>query len=201
MYKEAPHHNKTGSYFIWSQTNKQPNVTNIHKQSAGLRHPVVWSGITARRSDSAFGAGNPRTLTPQPPERGQRRTRKGEQMWAKTTERETSYNKDQVFSNMWQPTSERLQVRVNKCPETEESERLSWKTRRTMRVERRSGSCCSCRCFVSPISGHGLYRQRLSVLNPLRVAITLRTALLLSFHRIANTHVAVCYTFTLQIPK
>lgn len=35
---------------------------------------------------------------------------------SQTTDRDTSYTEDEDFANMWQPTSERLQVRrVNAC--------------------------------------------------------------------------------------
>lgn len=76
---------------------------------------------------------------------------------SQTTDGGKSYTEDEDFANMWQPTSERLQVwRANTCRETDahfppppaiqpknSPERRPGETRR--------GSRCSCRCFVSQI--------------------------------------------------
>lgn len=97
---------------------------------------------------------------------------------SKTTERETNYNEDEDFSNMWQPTSERLQVCINMCPETEESELKNTPYSAWLPVWRDTGVLAAAADVLSARSMDMVYiqraRQRLSVLNRCPLDTTLR---------------------------
>lgn len=193
-----------GSYFIWSRRNFVTRQTSTKSQQVATSRGQDRNYSQAERL--SLQSRHPRTPTAR---EGSEKNPERRTDVSQTTERETSYNEDEDFSNMWQPTSERLQVCVKyvsrdggkwaiQLKNTPYSAWLpTWRDTGVLAAAADVLSAQSCLYLTCSTAVVGIK----SFSSWYDITQIEDTVLLLAFHRIVNTRLTICYKFILQIPK